>query len=223
MRRFLKVAIHPVPEKEQSDTGLRYTDILFGFVIRELFSRFQNLAQVDRRVLWHLVVGTTLVLGSWIGYRRSLHRSRYQVKFFNLPLFQFIVDQMMLILYFRIAVQTDLRGNLAPGVTDLARSTTKLVIDVFVLYLAWDLLGMWIARAKIRGDDGIQKLRYPEAAAPNWIGLSITLGGLLVLGVLWLVAGYFDSTLLFPETTAVLLMYRWAKEIRTSWRQTAPS
>ena len=45
------------------------------------------------------------MLGSWIGFRRSLNRTTYEVKFFNLPLFRFLMDQLMVILYFRIAVR----------------------------------------------------------------------------------------------------------------------
>src|SRR6266404_5018759 len=110
MNARFRVALHPVPEPERFDTSLRYTDILFGFVIRELFLRIKNWPQLSGDVHWHLIVGTTLVLGSWIGFRRSLNRSVYQVKFFNLPLFRFIMDQLMLILYFRIAVLTSADG-----------------------------------------------------------------------------------------------------------------
>ena len=67
-----RAALHPVPEVGRIDTSLRYTDILFGFVIRELFLRLQNWPNLTAAVQWHLIVGTTLVLGSWIGYRRSL-------------------------------------------------------------------------------------------------------------------------------------------------------
>ena len=89
-----RVALHPIPQVGRIDTSLRYTDILFGFVIRELFLRLQNWPDLTAAVRWHLIVGTTLVLGSWIGYRRSLNRSSYEVKFFNLPLARFIVDQV---------------------------------------------------------------------------------------------------------------------------------
>ena len=162
MNAFLRVAIHPEPELERFDTSLRYTDILFGFVIRELFLRLQNWMQLDRAVQLHLIVGTTLVLGSWIGFRRSLYRSSYQVKFFNLPLFRFIADQLMLILYFRVAVLTDATGKVVVAAVDLADSTMRLLVFVFILYTLWDLLGIWMAKAKKTGADGKKIPRYAD-------------------------------------------------------------
>ena len=60
---FVKLALHPPPEVERADTGLRYTDILFGLVIKELFTRLQNWSQVGDQIRWHLVIAATLVLG----------------------------------------------------------------------------------------------------------------------------------------------------------------
>src|SRR5262249_2621206 len=135
-----RVALHPVPEVGRIDTSLRYTDILFGFVIRELFLRLQNWPNLTTAVQWHLIVGTTLVLGSWIGYRRSLNRLSYEVKFFNLPLVRFIVDQIMLVLYFRIAVLTKVDGSDLPAASVLTTDTARLVVYVFILYVVWDFL-----------------------------------------------------------------------------------
>src|SRR5882757_11487541 len=137
MNTFFKVAFRPIPEVEKFDTSLRYTDILFGFVIRELFLRLQNWSQLNSGVRWHLIVGITLVLGSWIGFRRSLYRTTYDVKFFNLPLLRFLVDQTMLILYFRIAVLTKVNGTSLPKPSALAADTVRLVLFVFILYVIW--------------------------------------------------------------------------------------
>lgn len=230
MNAFFRVAIHPEPELEKFDTSLRYTDILFGFVIKELFLRLQNWMQLDRAVQLHLVVGTTLVLGSWIGFRRSLYRSSYQVKFFNLPLFRFIADQLMLILYFRVAVLTDPTGKTLMPASDIADSTVKLLIYVFALYLLWDVLGIWMAKAKVSAADGKKAPRYPNASngkdpqitgqeqIPNWWGLIISATGLALLLLFWLFRSCLSPVGEFISATAWLLLYRWLKEIRTSWR-----
>jgi len=197
----------------------------FGFVIRELFLRLQNWTQLDGAVRLHLVVGTILVLGSWIGFRRSLHRSGYQVKFFNLPLFRFLLDQMMLILYFRIAVLTDVGMTQSPAASDLAKNTHRLVLFIFVLYVVWDSLGMWMAKAKTTGADRKKKPLYPvvveskmtdDEQAINWVGFLITAGGLLALLGLWLLADWMTPNYLFLTTATFLLIYRWAKDLRTS-------
>jgi hypothetical protein len=224
MSAFLKIALFPPPKPERLDTSLRYTDILFGFVIRELFIRIQNQNwwELDGVVQLHLIVGAILVLGSWIGFRRSLNRSGYQVKFFNLPLFRFIVDQIMLILYFRIAVLTDQGGK--PAVADLPEQTARFVMYVFFLYVVWDLLGIWIAEAKKREGAKTTPL-YPVVAndvmtedkqAANWLGLWISMFGFAFTLTFWLLAGSLGPRPLLILTAALLLAYRFFKEIRTS-------
>jgi hypothetical protein len=227
MNARLRLALHPKPEPERFDTSLVYTDILFGFVIWELFRRLQSGTLLDTAVLLQLFVGTTLVLGSWIGFRQSLYRPRYQVKFFNLPLFKFIVDQLMLILYFRVAVLTGVDGKESPPAVDLARSTTRLIMYVFVLYFFWDILGVWMAKAKTTEAGGSKKPLYPvvedskmttKEQPVNRAGLVITVFALAVAVVLWSLRERLTPTLLFLTTTALLLVYRLAKEIRTSWK-----
>ncbi len=234
MRSLFRIAINPVPEPERLDTSLRYTDILFGFVIRELFLRLQNWTQLDRATHWHLVVGTFLVLGSWIGFRRSLNRSSYQIKCFNLPFLRFLVDQLMLILYFRIAVltSTDLRVIVDAGT--LAASTMELVLYIFALYVIWDLLAMWMSIANVPGTDGQKRPRYPALNGGNkmteqWqradlVGFLISFGIYAILYILWLflwfsVAG-FNRVWIFLVLTILFLVYRWIKDLRTSWRLT---
>jgi len=227
MNNFFKVALRPIPEVEKFDTSLRYTDILFGFVIRELFLRLQNWAQLDSALRLHLLVGITLVIGSWIGYRRSLYRSGYQVKFFNLPLIRFISDQIMLILYFRLAVLTEVGGKQQFLESDLTRITIRLVLYVFILYAIWDILGIWMAKAKIIGLDGNTKPLYPkivdskmteEAHQVNWLGFSITVGSLLLLALIWFLANCITFKVSLLATIVLLLLYRWAKEVRTSYQ-----
>lgn len=227
MKVSYKNIFHPAPEVERADTALRYTDILFGFVTRELFIRLQNWALLDGTVRLHLIVGSILVLGSWIGFRRSLNRSGYQLKFFNLPLFRFLADQCMLILYFRVAVLTPAPNatNSGPAATELASDTFRLVIYVFILYLLWDILGIRMARTKTKDSGGNEKPLYPaikdstmtdSVQASNWAGFFITLVGLALVSVLWLLSEYLGPNWLLLVTGVVLLLYRWAKEVRTT-------
>jgi hypothetical protein len=227
MSPSLKSVFCPTPEVEKANTGLRYTDILFGFVIRELFIRLQNWGGLTDAVRLHLIVGTILVLGSWIGFRRSLHRPSYQLKFFNLALFRFLTDQLMLILYFRVAVLTPApdSSGMPPAADALASSTIILIIFVFLLYLVWDILGIWMACAKTNGSDGNVGPLYPvvennamtgRAQKPNWPGFFITLGFLMLLLCCLEVARCLGPNLVFVGTAAILLLYRWAKEVRTT-------
>lgn len=225
----MKVLFRTIPKPEKHDTSLRYTDILFGFVIRELFVRLQDWPQLTIDVRLHLIVGTTLVLGSWIGFRRSLSRSEYQLKFFNLPLLRFLVDQLMLILYFRIAVLTPYSsGNQSASGSqvepNLAQHTHFLVFLVFCLYLVWDGLGIIMALARIHSgvDSGnplyprLSTDGTPKAQPPNISGSLITAVCLLSFGLLWWFENCVTPWILSVSDILLLLAYRWIKEIRTS-------
>jgi hypothetical protein len=233
------LALHPKPELVKFDTSLRYTDILFGFVIREIFLRLQYWQSLNRFILLHLSVCVALVLGSWIGYRRSLNRSSYEVKFFNLPFFRFLLDQAMLILYFQVAGSTP--GDFAtvtnpPDANSLAQSTVKLLVFIFVLYLFWDFLGIRMTKSKESGmpryaeprenvDKDTNTIKDPTKwQEADWPGLGITGVVLTVFLLLWLLitpgcalAG--KPILTFSVAIVLLILYRFIKEVKTAWRQ----
>ena len=136
----------------------------------------------------------------------------------------------MLILYFKIAVLTPLpeAGTILisgpEAASNLARDTNRFVFYVFVLYVLWDGLGIWMARAKIKALDGV-KQRYPtiedskmtdKKQVINKRGIWITLVCCLLFGGLCLLADCFNPLPLFVATAALLLVYRWLKEMRTS-------
>ena len=222
MNQDWRRSLYPKPQVSKLDTSLRYTDILFGFVIKELFTRLQHWSVLSGEVQLHLVVGTVLVLGSWIGYRRSMNRSAYEVKFFNLPFFRFLADQLMLILYFRIAVLTDL--DRAAGTANLSEQTLRLVIYVFVLYLVWDGLGLWMALT--RDPFAPTQYRYPkfledktptsDPAPADFAGFWITYCTLVVLLILnaWWTSRF--QLWILVIVGILLLAYRWCKEVRSS-------
>jgi hypothetical protein len=232
MNKRLLAAIFPPANVGRERTGLTFTDILFGLVISELFLRAQIWLQLPTYTRWHLGVGLALVLGSWIGFRRSVHRTEYELKFFNLPLFRFLMDQAMVLLYFRIAVLTPLTSPQAVAPGPLAERTLAILLYVFALYVLWDVFGIWMAYARVHDGLRVRRSKYSrlkdrrptgERQAPNWAGLLITL---TALGLLVALRVRFD--VIDPDTpnavsfliaaTVLLLLYRWAKEIRTSWR-----
>jgi hypothetical protein len=244
MKKFFRLMRHPTPELIRLDTSLRYTDILFGFVIREIFLRLQYWQNLDRYAWMHLSTCLALVLGSWIGYRRSLNRTSYEVKFFNLPFFRFLLDQAMLILYFQIVGSTPVdlgkpttvsatSVSLAPDPSTLANITVKLLFFIFLLYWLWDILGIRMAVSNVSG-----KPRYPDVRdnvkdnsivdetryqKPDWTGFGITSGCFGLIAVLFFLSSKGPTSCLMPTTLFIvvillLLAYRVGKEIRTSWR-----
>lgn len=59
-RKFLSALLHPTPSLGRLDTNLRYTDILFGFVLKELFIRLQYIVTIPWELKLHLLTGTVL-------------------------------------------------------------------------------------------------------------------------------------------------------------------
>jgi hypothetical protein len=220
----VRVAFSPPATLGTLGTALTFTDILFGFVIKELFSRLQYWGTQPSVVRWQLVIGITLVLGSWIGFRRSLARSNYELKFFNLPLFRFITDQALVFMYFRISILTPEAANPKVMPVNLVQTTTMWVAIIFGLYLLWDFLGVLMSLSpKYKRIDQATKAKTNEPFSPNWPGVLITLvsGGLIAL-VYALAANtgsHNDNVdLLLVVVTILLLLYRFAKEVRTTWQ-----
>lgn len=217
------MAFAPPPEPTRHDTGLRFTDILFGFVAKEVFVRLAEWETLPGFVRLHLVVAAIVVLGSWVGYRRSANRPGYEVKFFNLPLARLLLDQLMIVFYFRLAVLTPAPGE--PGAAmpagDLVHDTALILVLVFVLYALWDILGIFMAHAKSGRwypkivDDKMSK----TAMIKDWPALQITLVFLAVLALLLCAAASGTDSpgaaqLFFVCVAVVLLGYRLAKEIK---------
>lgn len=230
--KVVRLAIHPPPEVDKVDTSIRFTDILFGFVIKEIFVRLSNWELLPLYVQCHLLATSALVLGSWVGYRRSLNRSAYEVKFVNLPLVRFVIDQLMLVMYFRLAVITsstvvsspsDARITLAAA--DVTTRTLFDVLVVFMLYVMWD--GINICMAGSKNGAGY---RYPKIVGKvpvdpsgknvqDWTGFLISLAFFAALGAMFCcanLASHPSVVMLF--VTALLILYRVSKEIRTSYR-----
>ncbi len=224
MSSLLRTAFHPVAEVDRQDSSVHYTDILFGFVVRELFIRLQDWPRLAPTARLQCLAVTVLVLGSWLGYRRSLHRSTYAVKFFNLPMLRFVIDQLMVVLYFRLAVLVDSPSTGNQDLSGLPSQTARLFFFVFLLYLAWDLLGAWIVAATETLENGTRRPRYPAidhetnlptgARAPiDFASIGITVA---TLAAILLVRAGGDSAWVLPALIAVGLGYRFVKEIRTS-------
>jgi hypothetical protein len=218
--------IFPPAKPDGRDTGLRFTDILFGFVIFQLFLRLQHFAALPWFVRWQLIAGATLVLASWIGFRRSLNRSDYQPKFFNLPLFRFVLDQAMVVLYFRIAVLSPINAKATVESSPLAHKTVVALLLIFALYAFWDVLGIAMAYAR---DGDTEKYKQIEGDVetdkpikPNWLGMAITVSALVLFALLYFAThtrelDVLGAEIVFAVATGLLLLYRFAKEIRTSW------
>ena len=227
MSGWIARALSPSAEVSSLETGLRFTDILFGFVISQLFLRILHWDTLPWFLRLQLICGTVLVLGSWIGFRRSLNRSFYEVKFFNLPFFRFLLDQSMVILYFLVATRAPNTAHPDVPVNGVTQATVQSLFFIWVLYLSWDFLAVWMSYVK-RDDT----LKYPRIdanrkrtaeRATDWWGFGITAVFTLLLGVLyWTTHGKAiggsgaDARLI--TAIVLLLLYRFVKEVRSTFK-----
>ncbi len=223
----LRRTFSPPASVTERDTGLRFTDILFGFVISQIFLRLPNWSELDGFVRWQLIASTALVLGSWIGFRRSVNRTDYEIKFFNLPFVRFLLDQAMVVLYFRVAVLTPLDPKDRPPTADnLVDTTASTLVLIFALYAFWDVLGIamvWAGRVRPKYGVVVDEKPTDKRRDEDVAGLIITLVFLTSFGAL---SSYAESgnvsgsgaVTVFAIATALLVAYRWAKEIKNSWK-----
>ncbi|MEJ7765399.1 MAG: hypothetical protein WKF86_07875 [Acidimicrobiales bacterium] len=167
-------------------TGLRFTDVLFGFVLRELVIRLVDWRVQPWWVRGRLILAAVVVLGSYVGYRNSRKRADYKVRFVNLPLLRFVLDQTMVFAYFRMAIATqdvDLATTPAAPTSwgtpeTLARIDSAMVALIVCCYLAWDMLG----HAMAQRTDAERRHRYPQITA-DWVRTAMTAGLLAAAAV----------------------------------------
>src|SRR5436305_12242423 len=141
--------------EDVNDTSLRFTDVLFGFALREIVLRLVRWDELTNAARVHLLLATITILGSYIGFRNSQKRGRFRLRFFNLATWRFLLDQAMVFLYFWLALYLPTDRNPTTGGLRLPSAHALLTFDarvlfgIFVLYVAWDSLSHWMAHSGI--------------------------------------------------------------------------
>jgi len=227
-RKILKTIIHPKTDISTADNSLRFTDILFGFVIKEIFIRLAQWPKLPNHYRFQLLACSALVLGSWIGFRRSTNRKSFEVKFVNYPLIKFLIDQLMILFYFKIAILTpiDLEKNIIPD-WQLVEDTLFTIFIVFLLYFIWDFIGIRMAVLK----QGESEYRYPaykdkeknaleftKQETRDFLGMLITLLFMIISWIFYFTYKFGDGYASLIWMGVSLMIYRFVKEIRTSLR-----
>ena len=99
---------------------------------------------------------------------------------------------------------------------------------MFFLYLLWDFLGIWTAKARQPGkptlplyppiDEVTREPQPDKEQTADWPGMGIT--GFFFVGFLavWITAHCLIAHVVFTLDIVLLLVYRWVREIRTTWR-----
>jgi len=123
-------------EDDQSDTRLTFNDVVFGIVITQIFLEAVPMERLTWSLRTHLLLAFAITMGSYIGYRKSLKRTKAKLAFFNLPLVQFALDLCMIYLYYHLTITPDVTASILPTLKPVDDAQTVFLI--FMLYLAWD-------------------------------------------------------------------------------------
>jgi hypothetical protein len=117
--------------------------VLFALVVNEVLNPLRNFGKIPGVGLAHLAVAGSLVTASWLGYHNSRNRPVYFIRFPSLPLFQFLIDISLVVVYWLAAVSAEGTGS-SLSKPPSAVPEAFLVAISFALYVAWDLVAVKI-------------------------------------------------------------------------------
>lgn len=142
------------PTRDKSLVGITFVDVLFALVIARVLEPFARASDLSPASISHLMLAGVLTVSSWIGYHNSWNRPRYLIRFFNLPFWQFLVDVLLVVVYWMNAtyaegIPTDVGITTAtPPRANSALPEAIFVVITFALYATWDWIGKAIRNAK---------------------------------------------------------------------------
>jgi hypothetical protein len=215
----LKIKVHGKEgryySEDPNDTGLRFTDVLFGFALREAVTRLVAWSDLTTVARVHLVLAVLVILGSYIGFRNSQKRGKYQLRFFNLALVRFATDQTMVFLYFWLALYFQVSA--LPSGTAIFRFDARIVLTIFGLYLAWDLVSHLMAGSKRYYTVKGSKPEEDEVMKVDTYRTVITIIGLIVAAGIWAIAEFVEpaggaATWGIAGLALLVVVYRFFKD-----------
>jgi hypothetical protein len=133
---------------DETRVGLSFIEVLFALVVARALDPLADYSKIPGVGLSHLAVAFVLTVTSWIGYHNSWNRPRYFIRFANLPLWQFVIDVLLVVTYWFTAVSAEGTGT-GLGKHVSARPETLCVAIAFILYCFWDEVGFAIRRSDL--------------------------------------------------------------------------
>jgi hypothetical protein len=126
----------PDPELDsRAKIGLTFTTIGYGVVLVAVFPD-DSLASIGVAGWFRLALAAFMLIISYIGY--CSNRAKYavwKVKFFNIPLFQYVISFGILFLYWELGRSVP-RQHSHPSI----QAEAIIILAIFVAYLVWDCL-----------------------------------------------------------------------------------
>jgi hypothetical protein len=196
---------------DETRVGLSFIEVLFALVVARALDPLADYSSIPGVGLSHLAVAFVLTVTSWIGYHNSWNRPRYFIRFANLPLWQFVIDVLLVITYWFCAVSAEGTGT-DLGRTMSARPEALCVGISFVMYCLWD----WVGYA-IRQSDLYEK-SPPARDVPRrrYVTVLCALAAVIFSAVVWVVDPASKGAIIAIDfaLVALILTFRFAKEAR---------
>jgi len=142
----------PLPTEVDPKLRHEFVGMMFAVAIGEVGLQVAALVKQSNSLhdhfssYTHLLLATTLIAASWVGWTRSVApRARQDVTgIFQIPFLVLLVDVVLVICYFVVARSVELP---TPG--EALSAAARWMCYIFVLYLLWDVLTKFGARRSL--------------------------------------------------------------------------
>lgn len=120
---------------ENAKVGLSFIAIGYGVVLVAVFPTVQP-AHIDMAGWFHLSLAASILIISYMGYYSNRQEyAAWRVRFFNIPLVQYLLSFGILFLYWELGITLPKQGSRATPLSEAI-----IIVIVFGAYLAWDCL-----------------------------------------------------------------------------------
>ncbi|HEX5616217.1 MAG TPA: hypothetical protein VFZ83_13780 [Acidimicrobiia bacterium] len=126
------------PQLDRGSVGTDFVDVLLALVVIEILRPLRDYQDLSVAAWSHLGLAAVLTVTTWIGHHRR-GRQQFLVRFFNLPLWSFGLDLLMVAACWMVAVTAESEDTLRAGMATV-RPEAIFVMGAFALYSLRDLV-----------------------------------------------------------------------------------
>jgi hypothetical protein len=201
------------PKKDDRDTGVTFVDVLFALVVGKILSSSVG-EPLSGASIGHLAVGAVLTITSWVGYHNSANRTQYFLRFWNLPIWLFLIDIALVYVYWlvpAVTVQQAVNGQFPPP--EAVRVTVLVTVSAG-LYVLWDFVALRIRKSAKYGE----RPEHHDIPARRYASLAYFAATLIVLGIVHCSEPHTTTTVIGVDVILIVLLlgYRTLKEWLTT-------
>ena len=136
------------PQLDRGSVGTDFVDVLLALVVVEILRPLRDYQDLSVAAWSHLGLAAVLTLTTWIGHHRR-GRQQFLVRFFNLPLWSFALDVLVVAACWMVAVTAETEETLRAGMATV-RPEAIFVMGAFALYSLRDLVARHMRSAGLR-------------------------------------------------------------------------